>query len=268
MEIHPGGTRKAMSRSVVTFLLFTACCMAVHASDNPVRVFMAGDSTMAIKDPKDYPETGWGLPFASFFGETVEVRNYAENGRSTRTFLEAGLWQQIADSLEPGDYVFIQFGHNDESVQKADRYTTPDQFRANLTLFISEARAKGADPTLLSPVTRRHFSEHGRIAETHPYSPLSIEVAKATGVEFIDLDAITREYFESMGDRESAVRFMHIPPDTHPNYPRGVRDDTHTNELGAREIAQLVLAELKQRKHPLASRLRIPDPKHLELEYR
>jgi lysophospholipase L1-like esterase len=240
---------------------------AGNDSEGITTIFMAGDSTMASKALKDYPETGWGMPFSIFFDDRVAVLNLAENGRSTRTFVEAGLWQRVIDNLHPGDFVFIQFGHNDESEQKADRYTTPEQYVANLTRFIAETRAGGGVPLLLSPITRRHFGADGRIGETHAYGPLSAQVAAETQVEFIDMDALTREYFTAMGDRESALRFMHIPPDTHPNYPYGVRDDTHTNELGAREIAQLVLAELKRRQHPLATRLREVDPKHLELRY-
>jgi len=222
---------------------------------------------MAIKDVKDYPETGWGVPFSIFFDETIAVRNYAQNGRSTRTFIELGLWQSILDNLQPGDYVIIEFGHNDEADYKPDRYTTPEQYKANLTRFITETRQMGATPILLTPITRRDFDEDGKIRETHAYTPLCIEVAKETDVEFFDMDALTRTWFEAMGDRDSAVRFLHIPPDTHPNYPNGVRDNTHLNHLGAREVAQLFLAELKKRGYPLASRLRVPDPTHLEYSY-
>jgi lysophospholipase L1-like esterase len=242
-------------------------CLSANAADGVTTIHMAGDSTMAIKDVKDYPETGWGVPFSIFFDNTVEVRNYAQNGRSTRTFIELGLWQRIFDHLQPGDFVIIEFGHNDEADYKPDRYTTPEQYKTNLTRFITETRQKGATPILLTPITRRKFDKNGEIQETHAYTPLCIEVAKATDVEFIDMDAVTRDYFQAMGDRDSAVRFMHIPPDTHPNYPNGVRDDTHLNHLGAREVAQLFLAELKRRGHPLASRLRVPDPKHLQYSY-
>jgi len=250
-------------------IAFSLVCatMTTHAEDSVTTIHMAGDSTMAIKDVKDYPETGWGVPFSIFFDDTIAVENYAQNGRSTRTFIELGLWQRILDNLHPGDYVIIEFGHNDEAENKPDRYTTPAQYMANLTRFITESRQHGAIPILLTPITRRNFDADGKIRETHAYTPLCIEVAKQTGVAFIDMDAATREYFQAMGDRDSAVRFMHIPPDTHPNYPNGVRDNTHLNHLGAREVAQVFLAELKKRAHPLASRLRVPDPKHLQYSY-
>ena len=254
---------------VIPCIAFSLASMCVTSlgSDAVTTIHMAGDSTMAIKDVKDYPETGWGVPFSIFFDDTIAVRNYAQNGRSTRTFIELGLWQRILDNLQPGDYVIIEFGHNDEADSKPDRYTTPEQYKVNLTRFITETRQKGATPILLTPITRRNFHENGKIGETHAYTPFCIEVAEETGVEFFDMDAITRAYFQAMGDRDSAVRFMHIPPDTHPNYPNGVRDDTHLNHLGAREVAQLFLAELKKRSHTLASRLRVPDPKHLQYSY-
>ena len=245
------------------FILFVYG-VSVNAGEQKTTVYMAGDSTMSIKEVKDYPETGWGEPFAHFFNDSIEVRNLARNGRSTRTFIEEGLWQKITDDLKPGDFVIIQFGHNDEVPSKTDRYTTPGDYKANLTRFIQDTRKRGAEPILMSPITRRYFNDSGLIKHTHPYAPLSIEVARETGVEFIDMDATTREYFQAMGDEDSAVRFFHIPPDTQPN---GIRDNTHLNRLGAREVAQLVLAELKKRGHPLASRLRTPDPKHLEYSY-
>jgi lysophospholipase L1-like esterase len=231
-------------------------------------IFMAGDSTMAIKEVKDWPETGWGVPFAIFFDESLRVDNRAMNGRSTRTFISEGRWQAIIDQLKAGDYVFIQFGHNDESIAKTDRYTTPAQYEENLTRFVRDVRAKNAEPILLSPITRRNFDATGKLEETHIiYSPLSRKVAETEGVTFIDMDAITRTHFQAEGDAGSRLRFMHIPPATHPNYPVGVSDNTHLNQLGAREVAQLVLAELKKLHHPLAQHLRSPDPKHLTLIY-
>lgn len=261
-------------KKILLISLFTICLWSCSATTptktaNTVHtIYMAGDSTMSIKEIKDWPETGWGVPFAIFFDESLQVDNRAMNGRSTRTFIEEGRWQAIVDVLQAGDYVMIQFGHNDESELKVDRYTTPAQYQANLTRFIHDVRAKNAEPILLSPITRRNFNSQGIIEETHvKYSPLSQQVAAAEQVVFLDMDAITRAYFQTLGIEDSRVRFMHIAPALHPNYPNGVSDNTHLNQLGAREVAQLVLAELKRLQHPLAQRLRTPDPKHLELEY-
>ena len=248
-------------------VLFIFLLPLFSAAEPLPTVFMAGDSTMSVKAKKDYPETGWGSPFADFFSDALTVKNLAKNGASTRTFMELGLWKAIVDNVKPGDYVFIQFGHNDEVEKKVDRYTTPEQYKANLIRFIEETRKLKATPILLSSVTRRYFDDQGNIKLTHPYAPLSREVAKQTAVEFIDMDTITREFFQKMGDSTSAMRFLQLPPNTHPNYPNGVRDNTHFNELGAREVAQLVLAELKKRKFPLVKHLREAEAKHLTFSY-
>lgn len=232
-----------------------------------ISVFMAGDSTMSTKDPKDYPETGWGVPFATFFNDRVSINNLSKNGRSTRTFREDGLWEKILDDLRSNDIVIIQFGHNDEVESKVDRYTTPSEFKQNLINYISEVKAKGAQAILLTPVVRRQFIANGKLAETHPYAPLVREVAKTTGVIFVDMEQITKHYFENLGDEKSAVMFMHIPPGIHPNYPNGIRDNTHFNELGAREVAQLFLQELKAMDHRLTSYMRPIDPKHFNYFY-
>lgn len=222
---------------------------------------MAGDSTMSIKETRAYPETGWGMPFAHFWDSSVVVVNRAKNGRSTRTFISEGIWKSIADEMSEGDYVFIQFGHNDESKEKTDRYTTPDEYKANLTRFINEAKAKKAIPVLFTPVSRRKFKD-GKAVETHvEYSALAAEVAKATGVAFIDLDIKSRELYQRMGEETSKLLFLQLQPSEHPNYPEGKNDNTHFTELGARLIAQMVLAELKALNLPLTQRIIIPKKK-------
>lgn len=227
----------------------------------PIKVYLIGDSTMANKATSAYPETGWGMPFAIFFDSTVVVDNRAKNGRSTRTFISEGLWQPVADQLKSGDYVFIQFGHNDESQEKQDRYTSPEDYKKNLVKFISETRAKSAIPVLLSPVTRRRFKE-GKIQETHAeYSKLVSEVANDHKVPFIDLDTKSRALLQQFGEESSKLLFLQLEANQHPNYPGGKVDNTHFNELGARLVAQIVLAEIKLLNVELAQRIVIRTPK-------
>lgn len=238
-----------------------------NAADD-ITIYMAGDSTMSIKDPKDYPETGWGVPFATFFADNIKVVNLAKNGRSTKTFQTEGLWQTIVDDLKANDFVVIQFGHNDQSISKKERYTTPEQYSNNLQLMIDQVKAKKANPILLSPISRRHFDTHGILKRTHPYADNVRKLAKANpSVLFIDMENISHDWLTQLGDADSAIRFMHIKPNTHPNYPNGVRDNTHFNELGAREVAQLVLKELTTHQHELSKHLRDVDPKHLKNSY-
>jgi len=230
----------------------------VHQSPKKITVYLIGDSTMSNKKTEAYPETGWGMPFKYFFDSTVVVDNRAKNGRSTRTFISENLWQPIVDNLKEGDYVFIQFGHNDESKEKTDRYTTPEQYKSNLIKFITETRAKKANPILLTPVSRRKFKE-GNAQETHKeYSPLVIEVATQQNVPLIDMDTKSRELLQRFGEEQSKLLFLQLAPGEHPNYPEGKADNTHFNELGARLIAQIVLSEIKNQKIGLADQIAKP----------
>lgn len=221
----------------------------------PITVYLIGDSTMSIKQVKAYPETGWGMPFAHFFDESVTVDNRAMNGRSTKSFIEENRWQPVADQLHEGDYVFIQFGHNDE-VKTKKTYTPEADYRTNLIRFITESRAKKAIPVLLTPVGRRQFNEAGQVQETHAaYSELVRAVANEYKTPFIDLDKQSQELYQTFGAENSKLLFLQVAPGEHPNYPEGKVDNTHFNELGARKIAQLVLANVKALKLDLADRI-------------
>ena len=240
---------------MVTLLAFTFI-------PGKITVYLIGDSTMADKPTTAFPETGWGMPFPVFFDSTVRVENHAKNGRSTRTFISENRWQPIVDKLKEGDYVFIQFGHNDESKEKVDRYTTPEEYKKNLVKFITEARSKRAIPVLLTPVTRRRFDKDGKIEQTHlEYSPLVREVARDQKTIFIDLDERSRELLQQFGEEQSKLLFLQLAPGEHPNYPEGKNDNTHFSELGARKMAQLVLAELRKQEVELVNHVVKPPVK-------
>lgn len=242
--------------------LFTAFFTLFFLQDKKkIKVFIAGDSTAANKEVKAFPETGWGMPFATLFDSTVTVDNRARNGRSTRTFISEGLWQKLIGDVNEGDYVFMQFGHNDESKEKTDRYTIPEEYKINLGRFITETRNKKANPVLLTPVSRRQFDSAGHVKETHAeYSPLVREVAKQYNVPLIDMDEKSKELLQKFGPENSKLLFMQLEPGEHPNYPDGRNDNTHFNELGARKIAELVLQGIKDLKLELAERIRPPLP--------
>lgn len=226
------------------------------------KIWLCGDSTIAIKQTTAYPETGWGMPFVHFWDSTMQVNNLAKNGRSTKTFINEGLWQQVVDGASEGDYVFIQFGHNDESIEKKERYTNPEEFKKNLTKFVQEARALKATPILLTPVSRRKFDDAGIAQETHKvYSQLVKEVAAAENVLFIDLDTKSRALYQEFGKENSTLLFLQLKAGEHPNYPDGKVDNTHFNELGARLIAQLVLKEIKALNTGLNEHILVPKKK-------
>jgi lysophospholipase L1-like esterase len=210
-----------------------------------IKLFIAGDSTASIKDVKAFPETGWGMPFVYFWDSTVTVVNKAKNGRSTSSFQTEGLWKSIMDEAGEGDYIFIQFGHNDE-VPTKKTYTTEVQFKDNLRKFVKESRQKKAIPVLLTPVARRKFSADGKIEGTHDvYAQIVRTVAAEENVFLIDLDQQAQQLYQQMGVEHSKLLFLHLQPGEHPNHPKGKEDNTHFSELGARLIAQIVLKEIR-----------------------
>ena len=222
-------------------------------------IFLAGDSTMSIKETKAYPETGWGMPFVYFWDSSVTVVNRAKNGRSTRTFITEGLWQSIYDEAGEGDYIFIQFGHNDEVPTKKS-YTTEQEFHHNLVKFIKESRSKKAIPVLLTPVARRKFDSTGHIEGTHDvYSQIVRDVAASEKVTLIDLDKKSQALYQQFGPEHSKLLFLQLKPGEHPNYPEGKEDNTHFNELGARLVAEIVLNEIRELKLDLSERIVKPE---------
>jgi lysophospholipase L1-like esterase len=243
-------------------LLLAIAIMVVgfnYQQKKKINIFIAGDSTASIKETKAYPETGWGMPFVYFWDSSVTVVNKAKNGRSTKTFLSEGLWQSIINNAGEGDYVIIQFGHNDESKEKKERYSTPDTFMMNLTRMVQETRSKKAIPILFTPVSRRRFDSAGNALETHKeYSALVKTVAEKEKVYFFDLDAKSRALYQQMGKENSKLLFLQLQKGEHPNYPDGKEDNTHFNELGARLIAQLILQELKTQFTDLRERVVVP----------
>ncbi|MBC7389872.1 MAG: GntR family transcriptional regulator, partial [Opitutaceae bacterium] len=159
-------------------------------------------------------------------------------------------------------YVFIQFGHNDESKQKVERYTSVEDFKKNLTFFVNKTIEKNGIPVLLSPVSRRSFDSTGHVVETHKeYTEAVQQVAIAEKVAFIDLDKKSRELYQQMGPEYSKLLFNWLSQDEHPNYPEGKKDNTHFNELGARKIAQLILQEIKTLQLPLKDKIIKPKTK-------
>ncbi|UOQ54924.1 rhamnogalacturonan acetylesterase [Hymenobacter cellulosivorans] len=228
-----------------------------------IKLYLVGDSTIAQKIKQTFPETGWGMPLPTYFDSTVVVDNRAQNGRSTRTFLAENRWQPIVDALQEGDYVFIQFGHNDESEAHPDRYTSPADYRKNLTKFVTETRSKKGYPVLITPVTRRKFDKEGKIMETHvAYSAATMDVARELKVPLIDLDKMSRELLQKYGAEQSKQLFLQLEPGDHPNYPYGRNDNTHFSELGARKMAQLVVSQVIAQKLPCCrSELVSPRPR-------
>lgn len=238
--------------------LIIAFNLLVFAQNQPVTVYLAGDSTMAEKKPEKRPETGWGEMFGKYFKDgTVKIDNRAQNGRSTRTFISENRWQEIVDNLKKGDYVFIQFGHNDESKEKVDRYTSPEDFKKNLVKFVTEVRAKKATPILLTPVMRRRFNDKGEFYDTHgEYPDLTRAVARDLKVSLIDMHRASEKVLKSYGAEKSRALFLQLKAGENPNYPNGIEDNTHFNPAGAEEMAKVAVAGIRDAKISLRKYLK------------
>lgn len=256
-------------------LLFIAGLLAITAfkPSDRITIFMIGDSTMADKDYSGgKQERGWGMMLKYCFSDKIVVDNHAVNGRSSKSFIDEGRWQAVLDKLKPGDYVFIQFGHNDEKPQPA-RHTDPGStFDDNLRRFVSETRAKGAHPVLFSCVVRRNFiktvpkndddealrktigvnvaagvEESDTLYDTHGdyrYSPR--DVARETNTPFVDANKITHELEQGLGREGSKKLHMIFAPGETPSLPKGRQDNTHYSVNGAVIVANLLADAVAQ----------------------
>jgi DNA sulfur modification protein DndE len=241
------------------FLFLIVVAFAFQLPQRQVRIFMIGDSTMADKPLNDNPERGWGQLFPLYLNSDVQVKNYAVNGRSTKSFIKEGRWDSVMKYLQKDDYVFIQFGHNDEKIEDSTRYAAPNGlYRENLVRFIKDARSKGANPILVTPVMRRKFDDKGKFTDTHgEYSGSVRTVAKELNVPLIDLHASSQALIEQHGVEGSKKLFLWMDAKHFKAAPDGKKDDTHFSEYGASQMASLVCAEIKQKDLPFAKYLKL-----------
>jgi DNA sulfur modification protein DndE len=224
----------------IAFFLFS------FSAKEPLRVFLIGDSTMADKLQADFPETGWGMPFSHLFNDAVEVQNHAYNGRSTKSFRTEGRWKKVFQQIKKGDYVLIQFGHNDAKASDTSRYAAAQtDFRENLTHYVAETRSKGGIPILLTPTQRRKFDSTGVFVDQHADYPAVVrEVAIREKVLLIDIEKESKKYISSEGPEGAKKMFLHYPVGIFKKFMKGVADDTHFSPFGAMKISDLVAAAI------------------------
>lgn len=262
-------------------MMLAVLFLSAFRSDRVITVYMIGDSTMANKSlDAGNQERGWGHVLGGYFTEDVRVENHAVNGRSSKSFIDEGRWDAVVNKIRPGDYVFIQFGHNDE---KADpkRHTDPGTtFDENLRKFVRETRAKGGIPVLFNSIVRRNFGanpqavaaddvrseqsddivEGDTLVDTHgKYLDSPRNVAREMGVTFIDLNKATKKLVESMGVEGSKELFMWIPKGVSPACPKGRQDNTHLNVYGARKVAKLAVQAIEKQIPELGKYVRYYD---------
>lgn len=231
----------------------------VSGQKRVITIYLAGDSTMAQKADDKRPETGWGEFLQSYFDESkVKIDNHAQNGRSTKSFIAEGRWQKIVDSLKSGDYVFIEFGHNDEKLDKPGVGAKAfGEYRENLIRFVKDVRAKKAFPVLLTPVMRRRFDENGKFFDTHGEYPDAVrKVAQELKAPLIDMHRLSEKVLVEMGAEDSRTLFLQLKPGESANYPNGVEDNTHFNEKGAAKMAEIAVQQLRKSKVELRKYLK------------
>jgi lysophospholipase L1-like esterase len=243
--------------SLKLIIAFSVLYMLGFQGERTVRIFLIGDSTMADKPLIGTAERGWGQVFPLLFDSDVIAENHARNGRSTKSFIAEGRWETVLDKLQQGDYVFIQFGHNDAKKEDTSRYAEAHtDYKRNLIRFVSDARAKEAIPVLLTPVSRRQFDDHGTLVDTHGDYPIVVrELAAEQKVPLIDVHQSSMQWLRSLGPDESKKFFVWIKPELYTANRIGRQDNTHFNESGALKIARLVVEGLKQIELPLTKHL-------------
>ena len=278
----------------VGFAFVALLLVLTSATRRPITIFMIGDSTMANKDISGgKKERGWGMALQCYFDDNIRIDNHAVNGRSSLSFINEGRWDKVLDALKPGDYVVIQFGHNDEK-PKADRHTEPGStFDYNLARFVRETREKGGIPILMNAVVRRLWTpadstkgaaDSGRniddealrttigkqdneqqLGETHSETKMVLtdthglytvsprDVAARMNVHFIDANAITHRLEDSLGVEGSKSLHMIFAPGEEPSVPKGRQDNTHYNVHGAHVVARLLADAMTQEVPVLAA---------------
>lgn len=249
-----------MIQKLTILIACMACLLLLSFTwpvDQEIRIFLAGDSTMQTYKEDETPMRGWGQYLDRFFNDELSVVNKAIGGRSSRTFIEEERWKGIVDQLQKGDFVFIQFGHNDGS-SKPERYTSPDDYRKNLIKFVQDVRTREANPVLLTSISMRVFEDDGKVRNgLGDYPAITREVARELKVPLIDLNRKTTEYLELVGEEESKKLYMWLQPGQHPKYPEGLQDNTHLQEPGALKVAEMTVEGIKELNiEPLVSYLK------------
>ena len=276
--------RKYIVLSVIAALVLV---FSAAVEDKTTTIFIIGDSTAAKKDlSTGSPERGWGMALQCYFDSAyIRVDNHAVNGRSSKSFIDEGRWDKVLSAMKPGDYVIIQFGHNDEK-PAVERHTDPGStFDYNLAKFVRETRERGGIPILMNPVVRRNFAqkplkndddeklrnttfadgsklvEGDSLIDTHGlYKVAPRDVARRMNCHFIDANQITHDLEQSLGVEGAKKLHMWYKPGEEPSLPQGRQDNTHYNIYGAQVVAKL-LAEALIEEIPVLSKYYV-DGKH------
>lgn len=228
--------------------------LVIEKVENVPTIFLCGNSTVVDQDYE--PWASWGQIIPRFFNDKICFANYAESGESANTFIAAGRLKKALSQMKKGDYIFMEFGHNDQK-QKGPGKGAYYSYMTSLKTFIDEARARGAHPVLVTPTQRRSFGPDGKIKDTHEDYPEAMRwLAAKENIPLIDLNEMTRTFYEAMGVEESKKAFVHYPAGTYPNQTKDFADNTHFNPYGAYEIAKCIIEGMKKLNLPIIQYLR------------
>lgn len=228
--------------------------LKIEKIDNVTTIFLAGNSTVVDQDNE--PWASWGQMITYFFDDNICIANYAESGERTDTFIKAKRLKKALSEMKAGDYMFIEFGHNDQKL-KGPGCGAYYSFAMYLKTFVDEIRAKGGIPIFVTPTQRRSFDNNGHIKDTHEDYPDAMRwVAEKENIPVIELNKLTRTLYEAMGVEESKKLFVHYPAGSYPGQTTALADNTHFNPFGAYEIAKCVIEEIKRLNLPFVKNIR------------
>lgn len=226
----------------------------IEPASGVTTVFLCGDSTVVDQDNE--PWASWGQMFPWFFDSSVAIANYAESGERADSFIGAGRLRKVLSVMQPGDYVFVEFGHNDQKIDAQPGKGAYYFFATQLKTFVDEVRAKGGIPVFLSPTSRRSFDENGNVMNTHLDYPDAMRwVAEREDVPFIDLNSMSAVLYEALGVEGSKAAFVHYKAGSFPGMTDDVADNTHFNPYGAFELAKCVVGAIQNMGLPLAEHI-------------
>jgi lysophospholipase L1-like esterase len=231
--------------------LAKVCGIEITPNTTATNIFLAGNSTVVDQDRE--PWASWGQMLPSFLiPSKVVVANYAESGEALNSFVSSKRLEKILSMMKAGDYLFIEFGHNDQK-QKGEGVGPFTTYKKSLQFFISEVKKKGGIPVLVTSMHRRNFDSTGHIVNTLGDYPEAVrQTAKEENVALIDLNAKSKILYEAWGETNSVKAFVHYPANTFPNQKEALKDNTHFNTYGAYEIARCIVQSIKEQQLPLA----------------
>jgi lysophospholipase L1-like esterase len=231
------------------------CALEITPNIKATTIFLSGNSTVVDQDRE--PWASWGQMIPSFFdAKNICIANYAESGETLNSFKSARRLQKLLSLMKAGDYLFIEFGHNDMK-QKGEGVGPFTSYKTSLKYFINEVKKKGGIPVLVTSMHRRSFDSTGHIINTLLEYPAAVrETAKEENVALIDLNAMSKIMYEAWGPENSIKAFVHYPANTFPNQTKKLEDNTHFNTYGAYQIARCIVQGIKDNQLPIAKYLK------------